>query len=197
MNNSEARSLFEPTEDVLEQDVDVMNIVLYVKDYYNVSGDAFHELASICKHLPRQYKIKQRIAELNSLWNIKPTPSGTVGLQQSLEERLHVRLAHLLRLSPPDARFVRERALHVKLSGDGTKIGKRLHIVNFTFTLLQEGSAAHSSQGNHFLAVMKEPEKYDQMKLALADIPTEIETLNSIEHGGKQFKVSSYLGGDF
>ena len=29
----------------------------------------------------------------------------------------------------------------VKLSGDGTNIGKRLHVINFTFTLLDEGSA--------------------------------------------------------
>ncbi len=71
-------------------------MILFVKDWYNVSGDAYHELASICKELPWHYKIKQRIAELNRRWNIKPTPFGTVGLQQSLKERLRIRLAHLL-----------------------------------------------------------------------------------------------------
>ena len=49
-----------------------------------ISGEAYHELASICKVLPQHYEIKQRITELNRLWNIKPTQHGTIGLQQSL-----------------------------------------------------------------------------------------------------------------
>lgn len=80
-----------------------------------------------------------RITELNRLWNIKPTPHGTIGLQQSLRDRLQVRLAHLLRISKPDVTFLQDKVLHIKLSGDGTNIGKRLHIINFTFTLLEEG----------------------------------------------------------
>ena len=56
LNKSESVSLFGATEDMPEQDVDVLNMILYVKDYYNVCGDAYHELALICKQLPRQYK---------------------------------------------------------------------------------------------------------------------------------------------
>ena len=47
-------------------------------------------------------------------------------------------------------------------------IGKRLHVVTFTFTLLDEGQRACSYEGNHVLAVFKEPEKYDTVKNALA-----------------------------
>ena len=43
----------------------------------------------------------------------------------------------------------------VKLSGDGTNIGKRLHVVNFTFTMLDEGEKAYSAEGNHVLAIVK------------------------------------------
>ena len=38
--------------------------------------------------MPRHYRIKQRIAELNSKWSIKPTPENTIGVQQSLQECL-------------------------------------------------------------------------------------------------------------
>ena len=62
-----------------------------------------------------------------------------------------------------------KRRRQVKLSGDGTKIGKRLHVVAFTFTLLEEDQAG-SAAGNHTLAVFKQPESYDSLKLALADI---------------------------
>ena len=79
-------------------------------------------------------------------------------------------MRHLIEVSNPDAPFLQNRTLRVKLSGDGTNVGKRLHLINFTFTLLDEGSSAQSSQGNHILAVLKEPEKYDTIKNGLADI---------------------------
>lgn len=53
--------------------------------------------------------------------------------------------------------------IRVKLSGDGTctNIGKRLHVVNITFTILEEGRKAMTADGNHLVAVMKVPENYD------------------------------------
>ena len=71
-------------------------MLLYVKDRHNVSGDAYHEMAQLCKTMPRHYKLKQRIAELNRLGNIKPTPDSTCGVQQSLEERLKYCFQHLV-----------------------------------------------------------------------------------------------------
>lgn len=55
------------------------------------------------------------------------------------------------------------KKVRVKLSGDGTNIGKRLHVINFTFTLLDEGSVAYGYEGNHTLAVLKEPENYKSL----------------------------------
>ena len=121
---------------VSEDEIDQLNMLLLVKDQYNVSGWAYHEMASICKRMPRHYKIKKRIQELNRLWNIKPTPNGTLGVQQSLQDRLSCRILRLLKLSSPNAEFWTNRNVRVKLSGDGTWIGIWLHVVNFTFTLL-------------------------------------------------------------
>ena len=114
-----------------------------------------------------------------------------------MEQRLHVRLEHLLKVSPHDAEFVKKQLVRVKLSGDGTNIGKRLHVVTFTFTLLEEGNKAHSSEGNHILAVFKEPEKYDSVKAALEDISAEVERLNSIHISDMNFQVKYNLGGDW
>lgn len=111
-------------------ELDMLNMILFVKDRCNVSGEAYHQLARICKELPRHWKLKRRIQELNSLWKIYPTPSGTIGVQQKLEDRLAVRIRHLAK----DPLF-RSKKLRVKLSGDGTNIGKHLHVINFTFTL--------------------------------------------------------------
>ena len=63
-------------------------MMLFIKDKYNVSGSAYYEMASLCSQMPRHYRLKQRISELNSKWSIRPTPEGTIGVQQPLKECL-------------------------------------------------------------------------------------------------------------
>ena len=53
----------------------------------------------------------------------------------------------------PNAPVYRTKTVNVKLSEGGTNISKKLHVVNFTFTLLEEGQLAYSSEGNHTLAI--------------------------------------------
>ena len=162
-----------------------------------MSGNAYHEMSRLCKGLPRSYKIKQRISELNKLWNIFPTPNGTCGVQQSLEERLRVRISELRKTAPSDAAFRKNRTVNVKLSGDGTNIGKRLHVVNFTFTLLEVGSLAYSCEGNHTLAIFKDEEKYEPLRNALEDIRNDVERIPTITVDGITYNITYYLGGDW
>ena len=104
---------------------------------------------------------------------------------------------HLNRNSSSDAPFRQNCCLHVKLSGDGTNIGKRLHVVNFTFTLLEEGALAYSAEGNHPLAIIKESEKYDEMCSALEDIRKEVERITTIDVDDSTYRIVYYLGGDW
>ena len=53
-------------------------------------------MAQLFKEMPRHYQLKNRIAELNQLWNIRITPTGTIGVQQKLEERLRFCLQYLV-----------------------------------------------------------------------------------------------------
>lgn len=73
-------------EDMTARDQDLVSMILYIKDNYNISENGYHELASLCCQMPRHYCLKQRITELNTKWNIRPTPAGTKGDQQSLTE---------------------------------------------------------------------------------------------------------------
>ena len=54
--------------------------------------------------------------------------------------------------------------IRIKLSGDGTNIGKRLTVINFTFTLLNEKEVAMGEKGNYVLAVVKTTETYDNLR---------------------------------
>ena len=182
---------------VSENDLDIVNMMLLVKDRYDVSSRAYHEMASICKSMPKHYKLKRRIQELNKLWNIQPTPSGTIGVQQSLENRLRLRLLRLLKVAPRDAIFRHTKQIRVKLSGDGTWVGKRLHVVNFTFTIPDEGPMAYSSDGNHVLAILKVPESYESLANALEDIRREVCELKKIEVDANTYEIIYFLGGDW
>ena len=90
------------------------------------------------------------------------TSCGPVCINQNYNQLLYVYLELSIENSP-DAPFIVEGKLRVKLTGDGTNIGKYLH-VNFTFTIL-EGDRAHGATGNHCIAIFKESESYDAMKL--------------------------------
>ncbi len=182
---------------IRESDLDIISIMLYAKDKYDVSGNAYHEMARICKEMPRHYQLKKRISELNKLWSIRPTPNGICGVQQSLEDRLRARVSYLHKTAPADAPFRANKTLNVKLSGDGTNIGKRLHVVNFTFTLLEEGARAYASEGNHTLAIFKSQESYEKLGDALEDIRAEVKRLCSIVVDGQTYNITYYLGGDW
>ena len=79
--DSALTELFTHEETIDEDDVNTVNMMLYLKDWHNISHEAYHELAKVCKDMPRHYKLKQKISELNSLWDIKPTPNDTHGVQ--------------------------------------------------------------------------------------------------------------------
>ena len=85
----------------------------------------------------------------------------------------------------------------MKLTGDGTNIGKHLHVVNFAFTLLKEGDLAYTATGNHCIAIFKESESYDSMKLCLSDIIQDVKELSKITVCGIEFSITYYLGGDW
>ena len=65
---------------VAEDDLNAINMALDVKDHYNKSIDAYHEMAQLFKSMPHHYKLRQRFCELNHLWDIRPTPAGTCGV---------------------------------------------------------------------------------------------------------------------
>ena len=92
---------------------------------------------------------------------------------------------------------MRSKRVRIKLSGDGTCIGKRLHVVCFTFTVLEESDKTGSFEGNYVLAVFKTPENYTHLKKAFVDVIKDVDRLKQIEIDDKIFEVEHFLGGDW
>ena len=64
---------------------------------------------------------------------------------------------------------------------------KNWEVVTFPFTLLEEGRKVCSCEGNHILAIFKEPEKYKSVKQAIIAITSEVEKLT--HHWGKWHRI--------
>ena len=97
-------------------------------------------------------------------------------------------------LRSPNAEFISKQQVRVKLTGDGTSIGKRLHVVNFGFMILDEHTVLQEITALQF--VFKETGNYDLLKTAVQDIVAEIESLKTIRVNGIDFEITYYLGGD-
>ena len=62
-----------------------INKFLYAKDKFNVSNEAYHEIAMINEDLPRSHVIKSKAKELNSFFDIKAVERGLKDTNNLLE----------------------------------------------------------------------------------------------------------------
>jgi len=120
--------------------------------------------------LPSFSKIKKLKLQLNSQYDIKEAPGNTIGVQQSLKSRLNLCLKNIIdNTKPEDA----PSCFRIKLTGDGTEIGRGYSVVNIAFTILEEGPKACLAQGNHGIVIFKVSESdYDALCEAIQDIIT-------------------------
>ena len=86
--------------------------------------------------------------------------------------------------------------IRIKLSADGTQVGRKLHVINITFTMLNEGHKARSDSGNHLIAILQAPEKYEHLKCGLSHICKEVESTSSLDVDGTTYTIEFFLGGD-
>ena len=164
---------------------------LYLKDKFIISNEAWHEIAIKANDLPNIYSIKKQINELNSEWNLKPTPGDAEGVQLGFAESLQ---KHIVRLQK-NGEINDGETIKIKLSGDGTNIGKGLTVVNFTFTILHEKDVAMGVKGNYILAVIKTTETYDNLRDSLADLRMEMSNLKEISANNCTYKIEYFLHG--
>ena len=176
-----------------EQDIDDINLWVYLEDKFNISNEAWHELAMKCKDVPTKYKICKHLDNLNADWNLRSTPGEAEGLQISFRESLEEQLKRLQKNGVLD----KVTTIKVKFSGDGTNTGKRLKLENVTYTILNEKDATMNEKGNYVLAIITTTENYDNLKESLADINNKMSNLKEITVNSHKYSIEYFLGGDW
>lgn len=179
--------------ELTDENLDEINMWIYIKDKFNISNEAWHELAMKTKQMPNSYKLEKKLKELNAKWNLQPTPGQAEGVQLSFKESLEEQVIRLQGKGVLNS----NTKIKVKISGDGTNIGKRLKIVNLTYTILNERDIAMSEKGNYILAIIKTTESYDNLKATLADLNDEMQNLKQICVGDYKCDIEYFLGGDW
>ena len=152
-----------------------------------------HEISMASDDPPCLNKITKHMKKLNQKWNLKSTPGKAEGVQVSFRETI---VEHIRRLKVSGVIQDGER-IKIKLSGDGTNIGKRISVVNITFTILNEKTLAMSERGNYILAVLRTTESYDTLAESLSDIVKEMQDLKDISVDNETFYFEYFLGGDW
>lgn len=87
---------------------------IYIRIKFNISNEAWHELAMNNKHLPNVYRVEKKIKELNANWNLKSTPGEAEGVQISFKESLE---KQIIRLQEKGVLNMNTK-IQVKISGD-------------------------------------------------------------------------------
>eukprot|EP00112_Aurelia_sp_Birch-Aquarium-sp1_P020482 Seg5292.1 transcript_id=Seg5292.1/GoldUCD/mRNA.D3Y31 product="hypothetical protein" protein_id=Seg5292.1/GoldUCD/D3Y31 len=141
-------------ERITGRDLDDVHMLLFIKDRFNISNSACHELALTCNQMPKGSSLIQRMADINAKWNIFLTYSGE-GVQQRTGDMLSYVIRNMQKTFPDNPCHLTQK-VRVKITGDGTNIGRRLHVVIIAFTVIDEGQAAMLSEGNHTIAILKQ-----------------------------------------
>lgn len=168
---------------------------LHVKDKFSISNKAYHEL-SMMSDLPSSSQIKKLTVSLNSQCDIRSCPNGIIGVQQSIRARIVQRLTHFIQKATKEGISV-PTTIRIKLTGDGTRIARGLNIINFAFTILEEGNKAYSVLGNYTIAILKASETYDELALGLQDICEEAKDLEVLTIQHNVYTILFFLGGDW
>ena len=172
-----------------------VHTALYLKDKFSISHNGYHELSMI-SDLPNFSQVKQCITDLNARFDIQDASEGIVGVQQRIKPRLHLFLTNMAKIAKENDKPL-PNTIRIKLTGDGTQIGRGLSIVNVAFTILEEGGMAMSVRGNHCVAILKIPESnHDKLYQGLKPIIDEARDLDCITVGDMLFQLEYYLGGD-
>ena len=68
---------------------------IYIKDRFNISNEAWHELATKTKQMPNNYKTEKKLKDFNAKWDLQPTPGQAKGVQLGFKECLEEQVIRL------------------------------------------------------------------------------------------------------
>ncbi|RHZ71616.1 hypothetical protein Glove_256g128 [Diversispora epigaea] len=211
----------------LEENNHIQSIVKAV-DYGKISRDSYRDLAIADYHLTREYAISNKRIEITNYMNQKIKLSlvdmkekdileniefeelnitdpeivqevlDTMGLGvcRSVKDILYYIIPHLQKESILDSS---NPIIHLRISGDGRNVGRKIKHVMITFMILNHESHHHNSDYHYTIALYPGTEKYDTLKFILNPFIEELHSLkkDELEITGILWKFELYFSSDW
>lgn len=184
---------------LIEDDKKKVEEVLFLMDRFSVSEEFYHQLTMVCDGLPRSYLVKQCKNHLNELSHLTVTPGKSQGVQTSFKELLKEQIIDSEE-SRDHSVSDTQRAIKVKISGDGARMTRNSNYIILSFSILQKEDQLMSSRGNCTIAVVKGSEDYTTIAESFQDVLQEINEVQEVgfvKVGENQIPVELFLGGDY
>ena len=138
----------------------VVQKTLYIKEWYKMSNETYHEFSMANPSLPSSSSIIKEAKKLDKKSSIFPTPGRGLRVQQCIRKWIHKVISHLVESDPS---CTENSVVSVNVTGDGTRISKSMHYVVIAFTILREVASPNSPSGNHIVAILNTTENYDTL----------------------------------
>ena len=171
----------------------VVDQTLYVKEKFNVSNEAYHEMAMVNTGMPRLNSLLKKAKTLDTGSIIYPVQGKLEGVQQSLKKCLENKIHHLQKINPA---FCTDRVVHVKLTGDGTSVSRNIHLLVIAFVVIQDEVIANSPSDHCTIALINTTENYESLSECVEDIVSEMKSLDTLKVGNYTYATRFFLGAD-
>ena len=184
-----------------------LNNLLFVKDKNGISDKAYQDLKLKCfLPIPSLFALKKSRSYIDSKFELH---SNKMGVFLSIKEKIKFRLGIFFNEKYgfddqlDDEELFKDQIVHIKFCADGTNIGRNLKLLNFTFTIINEGIKSKQASGNYTIGIFEiEHENYASLSAAFKEFIVELENLNEIDveyqqSNKKRVKLVYYLGGDW
>ncbi|RNA32675.1 hypothetical protein BpHYR1_027990 [Brachionus plicatilis] len=184
-----------PTNEAADKLEPNVNNLLYYKDKHSISDVAYDDLKKMCHlDIPSIFKLKQRRGEINSMFEIF---ENEMGVYVSLKEKIIIRLQNYYDCNQGEFGG-EEKTLHIKLGADGTNIGRNLKLLNFTFTIINEGAKAKTANGNYTIGIFEiESENYEALIKCFKEITAELRQIEHLTLNNKRVNLVFYFAADW
>lgn len=177
---------------------DVENLtrdVLYFKDRHCLSDNVYRALVNeFSLPLPSLHYIRELRKNLNSKFKLVHTIPNSSFISAKFRIETQVK-AFLKNLGEDYIHF--NGPIKVKLSADGTNVGRNHKMVNFTFTILNETNKAKTSSGNYTLGIANLEETYDDMIGPFNFITSTIKELDHITWQNRDISILYFFCSDW
>ena len=193
----------EPKDCGVLEKKDDPNVLLYYKDKFSISDRAYNAFQTKCA-LPmvRISQIKKRRHEIDERFKIFENEKGVfVSAQEKIKSRIEIYLTKKYGMIDSEnfshPQF-KDEIMHIRLAADGTNIGRSLKFLNFTFTLINEGTASNNASGNYTLGIFEiETENYENLIVCFEELVDELAKLKTIKIGSHDVNLVFYYSGDW